>query len=130
MTELQDRLYREITRRTLLKAAGLSALSLSAAALLDACDIRGTSTANTGKITIGYVSPQTGEAAGFATGDNYVINGVRASSAYKNGFQVGGKGFDVEIVVKDTQSNPTRAAAVAQAVSYTHLRAHETRHDL
>jgi ABC-type branched-chain amino acid transport systems, periplasmic component len=114
MTELQDRLYREITRRTLLKAAGLGALSLSAAALLDACDIRGTSTANTGKITIGYVSPQTGEAAGFATGDNYVINGVRASSAYKNGFQVGGKGYDVEIVVKDTQSNPTRAAAVAQ----------------
>ena len=75
MTELENRLYREITRRTLLKAAGASALSLSAAALLDACDIRGTSNANTGKITIGYVSPQTGEAAGFATGDNYVING-------------------------------------------------------
>jgi ABC-type branched-chain amino acid transport systems, periplasmic component len=114
MTELQDRLYREITRRTLLKAAGVGALGLSAAALLDACGIKGTSTANTGKITIGYVSPQTGEAAGFATGDNYVINGVRASSAFKSGFQVGGKGYDVEIVVKDTQSNPTRAAAVAQ----------------
>src|SRR5450759_4966020 len=114
MTELQDRLYREITRRTLLKAAGLSALSLSAAALLGACDIRDTSTANTGKITIGYVSPQTGEAAGFATGDNYVIDGVRASSAYKNGFKVGSKTYDVQIVIKDSQSSGTTAAAVAQ----------------
>ncbi|TMB89164.1 MAG: ABC transporter substrate-binding protein [Chloroflexi bacterium] len=114
MTELENRLYREITRRTLLKAAGASALSLSAAALLDACDIRGTSNANTGKITIGYVSPQTGEAAGFATGDNYVINGIRGASAYKSGFKAGGKGYDVEIIVKDSQSNPTRAAAVTQ----------------
>ena len=116
MTELENRLYREITRRTLLKAAGASALSLSAAALLDACDIRGTSNANTGKITIGYVSPQTGEAAGFATGDNYVINGIRGASAYKSGFKAGGKGYDVEIIVKDSQSNPTRAAAVTQEV--------------
>ena len=114
MTELENRLYREITRRTLLKAAGAGALSLSAAALLDACDIRGTSNANTGKITIGYVSPQTGEAAGFATGDNYVINGIRGASAYKSGFKAGGKGYDVEIIVKDSQSNPTRAAAVTQ----------------
>src|SRR5665213_2688578 len=114
MTELQDRLYREITRRTLLKAAGVGALGLSAAALLDACGIKGTSTSSNGKITIGYVSPQTGEAAGFATGDNYVINGVRAASAYKNGFKVGGKTYDVQIVVKDTQSDQTRAGAVTQ----------------
>jgi branched-chain amino acid transport system substrate-binding protein len=114
MTEFENRLYQEITRRTLLKAAGAGALTLSAGALLDACGIQGTSNSNSGKITIGYVSPQTGEAAGFATGDNYVINGVRAASAYKNGFKAGGKGYDVEIVIKDSQSNPTRAAAVTQ----------------
>jgi branched-chain amino acid transport system substrate-binding protein len=114
MAQFQDRLYQEITRRTLLKAAGAGALTLSAGALLEACDIRGTSATPNGKITIGYVSPQTGEAAGFATGDNYVINGIRAASAYKNGFKVGGKTYDVQIVVKDSQSNPTRAGAVAQ----------------
>src|SRR5487761_1297230 len=110
----QDRLDQEITRRTLLKAAGAGALSLSSAALLDACGILGTNTSSNGKITIGYVSPQTGEAAGFATGDNYVINGVRAASAYKNGFKVGGKTYDVQIVVKDTQSDQTRAGTVTQ----------------
>src|ERR1700693_2748497 len=114
MTEFENRLYQEITRRTLLKAAGAGALTLSAGALLDACGIQGTSNTNNGKITIGYVSPQTGEAAGFATGDNYVINGVRAASAYKSGFKVGSKTYDVEIVVKDSQSNPTRAGAVTQ----------------
>lgn len=114
MTDLEIRLYQEISRRTLLKAAGAGALTLSAGALLDACGIQGTSNSNSGKLTIGYVSPQTGEAAGFATGDNYVIDGVRASSAYKSGFKAGGKGYDVEILVKDTQSNPTRATAVTQ----------------
>jgi branched-chain amino acid transport system substrate-binding protein len=116
MTELDDRLNVAITRRTLLKAAGAGALSLSAGALLEACDlgVKGTSTANSGKITIGYVSPQTGEAAGFATGDNYIINGVRAATAFKNGFKIGSKGYDVQILVKDTQSDPTRATAVTQ----------------
>jgi branched-chain amino acid transport system substrate-binding protein len=120
MTEFENRLYREISRRTLLKAAGAGALTLSAGALLEACDIKGTTTTtNNGKITIGYVSPQTGEAAGFAAGDNYVIDGVRAASAYKNGFKVGGKTYDVQIIVKDTQSNPTRAGAVAQELINT-----------
>ena len=110
----QDCLDQEFTRRTLLKAAGAGALTLSAGALLEACGIQGSNPGNTGKITIGYVSPQTGEAAGFATGDNYVINGVRAASAYKNGFKIGSKGYDVEIIVKDSQSNPVRATAVTQ----------------
>ena len=115
MTDFQDRLNAEITRRTLLKAAGAGALTLSAGALLEACGLQGSSTpSSNGKITIGYVSPQTGPVAGFATGDNYVISGVRASSPYKNGFKVGGKTYDVEIVVKDTQSDPNRAGQVAQ----------------
>ncbi len=114
MAELENLLNQEVTRRTLLKAAGAGAVTLSAGALLDACGIQGTSTSSNGKITIGYVSPQTGEAAGFATGDNYVINGVRAASAYKSGFKIGTKSYDVEIVVKDTQSSPARATAVTQ----------------
>ena len=67
MADFENHLYQEITRRTLLKAAGAGALTLSAGALLEACGIQGNSTTSNGKITIGYVSPQTGEAAGFAT---------------------------------------------------------------
>lgn len=117
MSDFDDRLKASITRRDLLKVAGAGALTFGTGALLDACglgSVKGTGSGNSGKITIGYVSPQTGPLAGFATGDNYVINGIRASSPYKNGFKVGGKGFDVEIVVKDTQSDPNRASQVAR----------------
>lgn len=116
MSDLTDRINAEISRRTFLKAAGAGALSLSAASLIDACDlgVKGTSTGSAGKITIGYVSPQTGNLAGFATGDNYVINGIRSSGPYKSGFTVGGKTYDVEVVVKDTQSDPNRASQVAR----------------
>jgi branched-chain amino acid transport system substrate-binding protein len=117
MPGIHEPLSHSITRRSLLKTMGAGALALSAGGLAEACSlgaVKGTTTANTGKITIGFVSPQTGEAAGFAAGDNYVINKIRAAAAYKNGFQVGGKGYNVEIVVKDSQSNPNRASQVAQ----------------
>jgi branched-chain amino acid transport system substrate-binding protein len=117
MSELEDRLNLSITRRTALKVAGAGALSLSAAAFLEACGLgglKGTSSGSAGTITIGYVSPQTGPLAGFATGDNYVINGVRGSDPYKNGFKVGSKTYNVNIVVKDSQSDPNRASQVAR----------------
>lgn len=116
MAGFPDSLNAEVTRRTVLKLAGIGAVSLGAGGFLEACDIglKGSSTGSAGKITIGYVSPQTGPLAGFATGDNYVINGVRNSGPYKNGFQVGGKTYDVEIVIKDTQSDPNRASQVAR----------------
>ena len=117
MPGIDEPLSHSITRRSLLKTMGAGAVALSAGGLAEACglgSIKGTTTNNTKKIVIGYVSPQTGEAAGFATGDNYVIDGIRAASAYKSGFKAGGKGYDVEIVVKDSQSNPNRASQVAQ----------------
>jgi len=116
MPAIDEPLSHPITRRSLLKTIGAGAVALSAGGLAEACglgSVKGTTT-NTGKITIGYVSPQTGEAAGFAAGDNYVVNKIRAAAAYKDGFKVGGKGYNVEIVVKDSQSNPNRASQVAQ----------------
>ena len=112
-----DPLARRLTRRTLLKTAGAGVLALGAGGLAEACglgSVKGSGTATSGKITIGYVSPQTGAAAGFATGDNFVIKGVRASSAYRNGFKAGSKTYAVDIVVKDSQSTPDRASQVAQ----------------
>ncbi|TMD63803.1 MAG: hypothetical protein E6I84_14900, partial [Chloroflexi bacterium] len=76
---------RRVSRREVLKTIGGGALMLGSADLLAACgEIKGSSTASSGTIVIGYVSPQTGALAGFASGDNYVLNQVRGTSTYKN----------------------------------------------
>ena len=62
-------------------------------------------------LKIGYVSPQTGPLAPFGEADKWVIDQMRA--AFKDGITVGGTKYAVEIVLKDSQSNPNRAGEVA-----------------
>ncbi len=62
-------------------------------------------------VKIGYVSPRTGPLAPFGEADSFVLDGARR--AFAKGLSIHGKSFPVEIVVKDSQSNPNRAAAVA-----------------
>lgn len=62
-------------------------------------------------IKIGYVSPQTGPLAPFGEADKWVIEQMKA--AFKDGIAVGGKKLPVEILLKDSQSNPNRAGEVA-----------------
>ena len=62
-------------------------------------------------IKFGYVSPQTGPLAPFAEADNYILTAVREK--LKDGIQIGNRRYPVEIIVKDSQSNPNRAAEVA-----------------
>ena len=62
-------------------------------------------------IKIGLVSPQTGPLAGFGEADEYVLAGIRAALA--GGVENNGKTYAVEIISKDSQSNPNRAAEVA-----------------
>ena len=92
------------TRRTVL--GGLAA-SLAAPAIL-------TSTrayAANPKIRVGHVSPRTGPLAGFAEADEYVLKGIEA--AFAAGVENNGKTCVIEIISKDSQSNPNRAAEVA-----------------
>ena len=63
-------------------------------------------------LKLGFVSPQTGPLAAFAEADNYNLALVR--EALKGGLKVGANSYAVEIVVKDSQSNPNRAAEVAK----------------
>lgn len=58
---------------------------------------------------IGYVSPQTGPLAGFGEADQFIIEGVKAAFS---GLENNGKSVDIEIIVKDAQSNSNRAAEV------------------
>ncbi len=63
------------------------------------------------KIKIGYVAPESGPLAPFGEADKFVIGTIR--ELMKGGLAIGGKNFPVEIIVKDSQSNPNRAGEVA-----------------
>jgi branched-chain amino acid transport system substrate-binding protein len=95
-----------INRRTLLRysAAGGAALATSS--------IGAPGIAQAKTIKLGYVSPQTGPLAAFAEADNFIIGNFR--SLMKDGIKSGGRSYPVEVVVKDSQSNPNRAAEVAK----------------
>ena len=62
-------------------------------------------------VKIGYVSPQTGPLAPFGEADKWVIDQMKI--AFKDGITIGGKKHDVQIILKDSQSNPNRAGEVA-----------------
>jgi branched-chain amino acid transport system substrate-binding protein len=100
-----------ISRRELIVRAGVGAggLLLSGAAAEPVwARARG---AAADQITIGFVSPRTGPAAGFGEPDPYVIG--LAQKAFAKGLAIGGKTYSVKIVDKDSQSNPAHSAQVA-----------------
>jgi branched-chain amino acid transport system substrate-binding protein len=101
----QPAAYSELSRRGFLRLAG------GAAAAAGALGFGVPAFAQGRRIKIGYVSPQTGPLAPFGEADNFVLAGIR--DAVKAGIAVGGKTYPVDIVVRDSQSNPNRAAEVA-----------------
>ncbi len=62
-------------------------------------------------LKLGFVSPKTGPLAGFAEADDYIIDGIRQTFA--GGLENNGSSWGVEIITRDSQSNPNRAAEVA-----------------
>ena len=62
-------------------------------------------------LKIGHVSPRTGPLAGFAEADDYILSAI--AEKFKAGIENNGKAWTVEIISKDSQSNPNRAAEVA-----------------
>jgi len=63
------------------------------------------------RLKIGYVSPQTGPLAPFGEADKFVIGAVQ--TLLKDGISIGGRTHPVQVVVRDSQSNPNRAGEVA-----------------
>ncbi len=84
-----------------------SATALAAPAILTG----GRAYADNPVIKVGHVSPRTGPLAGFAEADDFVLEAVQA--ALSAGLENNGKAYTVEIISKDSQSNPNRAAEVA-----------------
>ncbi len=62
-------------------------------------------------LKIGYVSPQTGPLAAFGETDNFIVDALRAAIA--GGIETASGRRDVEIILRDSQSQSSRAAEVA-----------------
>ena len=92
------------SRRSLLKggAAAVAATTIFKPAILRAAD---------NVIKIGHVSPQTGPMAGFAEAQEWTLNGIK--KAFEPGVTIGGKKYQIEIITKDSQTDESRAAEVA-----------------
>lgn len=63
-------------------------------------------------LRVGFISPITGPLAGFGKTDGYVLEQARAALA--SGLAIGGKTYAVEILDRDTQSNPSIAGQLAK----------------
>ena len=94
-----------LTRRGLLRTGVASATLVSTLGFTRMAHAQG------GVIKIGFVSPKTGPLAGFAESDDYIIAGINA--VFGEGLTIDGTTYGVEVIVKDSQSNPNRAADVA-----------------
>jgi branched-chain amino acid transport system substrate-binding protein len=107
-----------IARRSVLKGMGAGALTLGAGGVLAACSsgIKGAGSSSSGTINLGFITPLTGDLADFGNSDKWVLTKVRAISQYKNGIKVGGKTYNLNIIVQDSQSSPTRASQVARSL--------------
>ena len=106
-----------MARRSVLRGLGVGALATGAGGVLAACSSGSKgppATSSTGTITLGYITPLTGALAGFGSGDRFVIDTIRSTPAYAGGFKVGGKTYQVNIIIVDSQSDPNRASQLAR----------------
>jgi branched-chain amino acid transport system substrate-binding protein len=87
-----------ITRRSLLKGTAATGLIAATGSFPMPAIAQGA------KIRVGYVSPQSGPLAAFAEADGFILSNFAKTVAAAN----------FEIFVKDSQSNPNRAAEVAR----------------
>jgi len=65
-------------------------------------------------LKVGFISPRTGALGGFGETDGYILDIVRKALA--PGLKVGDKTFAVEILDRDTQSDPSRAGQLAKTL--------------
>lgn len=93
------------TRRDLLKSAAATGAMAATSGLAMPAIAQGA------PIKLGYVSPQSGPLAAFAEADKFIIDGFLAATK--------AAGLNYEVVVKDSQSNPNRAAEVTKELIVT-----------
>ena len=90
-----------ITRRRLMQGA---AAAFAAPAIIGRAYAEKT-------VKLGFISPETGPIAAFGSADAFILGEIRKAIA--GGVEIGDKKLQVEILVRDSQSNPSRAAELA-----------------
>jgi branched-chain amino acid transport system substrate-binding protein len=109
----------EIDRRTLLGLSVGGALGLALPGCKKSSDTAGGGGGGGGgdtrEVVIGYVSPQTGPLAAFSAADAFIIERVVKALDAK-AIMVDGKKARFRVKTADSQSNPTKAAEVAQGL--------------
>lgn len=95
-----------ISRRSLLITSGAAGLTLVGSHRLLA--------AENDVIKVGFISPRTGPLGSFGQTDGYVLDLARKALA--NGLTIGGKSYRVELLDRDTQSDPSRASQLAKSL--------------
>jgi branched-chain amino acid transport system substrate-binding protein len=96
-----------VSRRSVVKgaAATAGALVLSGGALrAQSGDV----------IKIGFITPRSGALAGFGEPDGFVLD--QARKAVAGGLSAGGKSYKIDILDRDTQSDPSRAGQLAKTL--------------
>ena len=94
----------DASRRQLVALAGVSA----AGAMLPAAAVA----AGKPTLKIGFISPLTGPLGGFGEADPFVLDLVRKKTA--GGVAIGGTTYAIELIGRDTQSDPSRASQLAK----------------
>jgi branched-chain amino acid transport system substrate-binding protein len=97
---------KDASRREVLGIAGAAGLSLLTPVIAGA--------QATDTLKVGFISPRTGPLGSFGEGDGYVLELARKALAA--GLTVGGKTYKVELLDRDTQSDPARASQLAKAL--------------
>jgi branched-chain amino acid transport system substrate-binding protein len=94
-----------LPRRSALIGAGAAGVMLAAGRPARAAD---------GTLKIGFVSPRTGPLASFGEGDRFIVDLARQALA--GGLEVNGKTYTVQLLDRDTQSDPARAGQLAKSL--------------
>ena len=100
------------TGATKRRITAFAAAAAAAAITLTGCAPAGAGGSTSDTIKIGYVTPSTGAYAGFADGDPYMLSVVREQ--FKDGIEIDGKTYQVEILDRDSGSDPAKAGELAQ----------------
>jgi branched-chain amino acid transport system substrate-binding protein len=108
------------SRRELVKKAGIGAGGLIVAgAAADSAMARRIKVVHeaapeASTVKIGFVSPLTGPLGSFGEADPWIVSEFKKSLA--KGVKIAGRTYAVQIIAKDTQSDPARAGQVAKAL--------------
>ncbi len=97
-----------ISRRGLILSAGAAGLAVASGP-------RGAfAAAAEAKLKVGFISPRTGALGGFGQTDGYILDLVRKALA--KGYSIAGKTYAVDVLDRDTQSDPSRAGQLAKTL--------------